>query len=155
MDSLPPSPSLAAYHSQFHHYLLRIHSNTVESISTAPGSPCTRPRPFYHMHRGYSIILSCKTLVRLLREDRHHPRIRHHDAAVRAIQYFHLEFHPHVEPRLKLATVPPNLSVICNHYNHHYLARPTDLHISPMNIWRIIFRTSYSERNGPIPQESK
>ena len=153
MDLLPPSPSLAAYHIQFHPYLLRIRANTVESIFSGNGSLCPRPRPFYHMHRGYSIILSRKTLVRLQREDPHHPRIRRHDAAVKAIEFFHLEFHPQAEPRLKLATVPPNLSFICDHYNHHYLIRPTDLHITPMNIWRIIYRTSYSERNCPITPE--
>ena len=106
--------------------------------------------PHPNMPRGPSTVLSSKSIKHFSTMDQHHPRLRRHYAAQRAIGFFLLIFHPRHEHHLSPNRVPKEMSELCLHYNTYYLHLVTDQKLSGKNLWRIIHR-SYFKDWQPCP----
>jgi len=155
-------PLISSYNLLFRNFVRRLRTiNGQPPILIPPTAgeayslltpPRCRPRPLYFMPQGNNSILPPSTLAKLSLEDTEHPRIRKHKASCLAIEYFHLDFHPRPEHHLTHNRVPHQLIVLCDHYNNNYLIRPTDMKISPIQLWRIIYRRSFSHLSShPMP----
>ena len=105
------------------------------------------------MPRGLSTILSPSAFSKLCGEDPHNWRIQKHMAAIKAIELFHLDFDPSPKLRPSPRAVPYRLMVLCDHYNNNFLIRPTDSKLSPLQLWRVIYRRMLLN-NSNIPTTS-
>ena len=111
----------------------------------------SRPRPLYNMPRGPATILSPADLAKLHGQDPHHPRLRLHRAAIKAIEYYAVDIRPLADIRYSHSTVPVRLRIICNHLNENYLIRANDIKLSPIGIWRLIHRRAFASSSLTIP----
>ena len=89
---------------------------------------------------GLPTLLSNEAYTTLLRHDPNNWRIRKHVAAINAIELFRRRFDPSAKLKPSQSSVPPRLVVLCDHYNHNFLIKPTDSKLSSIIIWRLIYR---------------
>ena len=89
---------------------------------------------------GLPTLLSNEAYTTLLRHDPQNWRIRKHVAAINAIELFCRQFDPSAKLKPSQSSVPPRLVILCDHYNHNFLIKHTDLKLSSIIIWRLIYR---------------
>ena len=149
MITLTHPPPIIVYRPSCRYFVRRLRSiNPTSPDSTIESG---RPRPLYTMS-SHRTILSPATYAQLASENLHHPRIRTHRAACEAMELFHLGFSPRPEHKLTYNAVPPNLRVLCNHYNERFLTLDSDRKLSAIQLWRVIFRCSFSHRHLDPPR---
>ena len=171
----PPHPRFELYSPYWQHFVRRIRSSIAYPLSSSDVGNFRKervPSTFYDMPRGPNIILTAANLERLRTIDPAHPQIRRHEAAGLASQYFLLDFRPCRSDRYTANRAPHALTILCQHYNDHFLIRPTDLKLPIISLWRIIYRQSlrlislsksniishdaiYVQERYPTPDEKK
>ena len=139
-------PALSFHLSPFRYLVRRLQTINGQppTLTSSPSSHASsllscRPRPLYFIPHGHNSILSPLTMAELAHKDPDHPRIQKHKASYLAIKYFHIDFHPRPEDHLSYSCAPHQSKVLYDHYDINYLFLPTDLKLSSIHLWRIIF----------------
>ena len=94
--------------------------------------------------RKSSAILTPTAINRYLESGAGKNLLRRHECALRAAEHLHRVWQP--SSKTKRSTVPNVLRDIVNHFNTTYLTQPDDIPLVAYNLWGILFRRTYSNR---------